>query len=145
MIQYVNYSDSTDIVNGHGTHISGTIAGRRSDDGKTETDGLVDGVAPDAKIAFFDLALKDQIHLPGSMKSLLDPGMRAGARIHSASWGVPDYMYSGVDRDIDRYIYSGNDDLLFVTAAGNYGPSNGTIASPGLAKNVLAGKLLKCN
>lgn len=55
VIQYVNYVDESDYENGHGTHVCGTIAGRKSEDGINETDGFVDGIAFDAKLAFFDI------------------------------------------------------------------------------------------
>merc|ERR1712157_10804 len=50
IVQYISeYGDDIDI-DGHGTHVSGTIAGKRTVNGK----GLADGVAYEAKIAFFD-------------------------------------------------------------------------------------------
>ena len=44
---------------GHGTHCSGTVLGRRAIDGRTESRGVADGVAYDAKIAFIDVGLEE--------------------------------------------------------------------------------------
>lgn len=55
VIQYVDFVDNTDYELGHGTHVCGSIAGRKSEDGVEEMDGFVDGIAYDAKIAFFDV------------------------------------------------------------------------------------------
>lgn len=54
VVQYVAFADSEDYRDGHGTHVCGTIAGRKAEDGITESDGLVDGIARGAKLAFFD-------------------------------------------------------------------------------------------
>ena len=35
--------------------MAGTIVGRRASNGQTESDGRADGIAPDSKIAFFDI------------------------------------------------------------------------------------------
>ena len=47
-------------MDGHGTHVCGTVAGRKSLDGVTESDGFVDGVARDAQLAFFDIGIDDE-------------------------------------------------------------------------------------
>ena len=53
MILYEAYAnDAEDSNNGHGTHVTGSIVGHKSVDGtvENETDGLVDGMAKDAKV-----------------------------------------------------------------------------------------------
>ena len=55
VVQYVPYADNRAEFSSHGTHVAGTIIGRRAVDGRTETEGIADGVAPEAKIAFFDI------------------------------------------------------------------------------------------
>lgn len=59
VIQYVDYVNAGEVVNGHGTHVCGTVAGRKSEDGVMNSNGFVDGVAKDAKLAFFDVGEDD--------------------------------------------------------------------------------------
>jgi subtilisin family serine protease len=54
--------DTIDHVGGHGTHVASTIAGS-----KEGGYGLFEGVAPDAKLAFFDISNDlDDIHNGGT-------------------------------------------------------------------------------
>lgn len=50
IIQYIPYADSVDDEGGHGTHTCGTLAGNSNSIFIEEN-----GIAPDAKIAFFDI------------------------------------------------------------------------------------------
>eukprot|EP00957_Ditylum_brightwellii_P046282 3511696-Ditylum_brightwellii.AAC.1 len=60
IVNYDNtFADNYDEKNGHGTHVAGTIAGKKSTNGKDEEDGEADGIAPNAKISFFDMAKQD--------------------------------------------------------------------------------------
>ena len=49
VIQYVVNADFTDDLGGHGTHVSGTVAGFSSEL------SINNGMAPEAKIAFYDI------------------------------------------------------------------------------------------
>jgi hypothetical protein len=60
---------------------------------------------------------------------------RAGARVHSDSWGGTSSMYSTRCRTLDAFAYA-NKDFLSVTTAGNQGGSGGT-NQPCVAKNTL--------
>jgi len=138
VIQYVDYVNAGEDRDGHGTHVAGTIAGQRSDDGRTATDGFVDGIAYNAQIAFFDIGKDDpsaSLLVPGA-STLLNPGYNAGARVHSASWGSSSDFYTNMDRDFDKYLHR-NKDFLVIIAAGNEGPVTGTVRSPSHSKNVL--------
>ena len=55
VVQYFSGVDGRDTTGGHGTHVAGTIAGRKAADGKKESNGEADGVAPGAKLAFYDI------------------------------------------------------------------------------------------
>ena len=57
------------------------------------------------------------------------------------SWGIDFGQYDSRAAQIDAYLNQ-NDDFIIVVAAGNAGSNNKfkTIASPAVAKNVIAGK-----
>ena len=132
--------DTADETSGHGTHVVGTLVGRKSTDGTIsgEVDGTGDGVARGAKVAFFDVGKgSDCCYIPNT-STLLDMGVTAGAFISSASWGTTDNSYTTWVASYDEYLYN-NQNVLFVAAAGNSGSSgSNSVGSPGVAKNVLA-------
>ena len=103
------------------------------------------GIAPDARLAFTDLARSDFYDELNPISTDLAPYFRwaydLGARVHSDSWGSTEPRYSSLSRDADAFIHA-HDDLASVFAAGNDGdeatnlPS--TIGDPANAKNVIA-------
>jgi len=145
VVQYVPYADGRAEFSSHGTHVSGTIVGRRAIDGRTETNGIADGVAPEAKIAFFDIGDANTRFLstPNDSEDIFAPGLSAGAKVHSASWGTNFNGYGVQEREFDEFAYE-NDDFLIVIAAGNSGGGQyrtdipNTVGSPATAKNIIA-------
>jgi subtilisin family serine protease len=103
VVQYVPHVDSRDYRFGHGTHVCGTIAGKRFD-GK----GVADGIAPGAKIAFIDLADANNNNAKNfqvpNLDFLLNTG-RPHAKIHSASWGAPSNDYSARTSYFDQFMF----------------------------------------
>lgn len=138
VVQYIAFGDDRDKYEGHGTHVCGTIAGRRMVNGK-EVDGYATGIAKDARIAFMDVSDGGPgLAIPADMEYLLETGKEAGAKIHSASWGGSTLSYDKLTQNIDDYIHK-NQDFLLIVAAGNSGAGSKskTIMTPGQAKNAL--------
>lgn len=133
VIQYIPYADTLDDLGGHGTHVSGAVAGS-----SLSEFGKLDGLARDSKISFFDLGItsKPFLKVP-AVAEVYQTAYDAGARIHTNSWGNIGGIYGTMTYDSDLYTYE-NDDFLLLFAAGNSG-ANGmhTINAPANAKNVL--------
>ena len=58
IVEYITYSDNYgDVTAGHGTHVCGSIAGSCLQDDHTPSENVKQyhGIAPGAKIAFFDI------------------------------------------------------------------------------------------
>ena len=136
-MQYVPFANSLDTTRGHGTHVAGSVAGKREG-----ADGIVDGMAPNAKIAFFDIGFAGTsgLRVPNNPSTLFEPGQDATAKIHSASWGTSSNAYGFGERFYDSFMAS-NDDFLFIVAAGNDGENGeGSVGSPSICKNGISGK-----
>merc|ERR1711939_615104 len=131
VVQYVAYADGSD-TDGHGTHVCGTIAGKNNT-------GPYNGVAPEAKPAFYDVHYGSDQYLliPNLQEEVFPAASKAGASIHSNSWGANVNECSSVCVEVDTYLYE-NKDFLALFAAGNSGPSLGSIIRPAVAKNGLA-------
>mmetsp|Transcript_33715 Transcript_33715/g.74240 ORF Transcript_33715/g.74240 Transcript_33715/m.74240 type:complete len:965 (+) Transcript_33715:233-3127(+) len=140
LVLYDDYVNDNDYQYGHGTHVAGSILGNREDG-----QGLGQGMAPGAKLAFIDigfdngaLSLPSDDRLLGTGRNPLGQG--PPAHIHSASWGViGENGYNYQCRSFDSYMYS-NDDFLILVAAGNDGryDSRNTVSAPSTAKNVIS-------
>ena len=160
VVQYFKYryADYGDEEWGHGTHVVGSAVGHKTTSGwnNGEEDGFADGVARNAKVAFYDIGSSDgTLRTPSSGSALFDPGYTAGARIHSASWGFPyapptsvggipqSSVYSVEEEMFDEYINT-KEDFLILVAAGNDGAFEGnfgtqrSVSSPANAKNVVS-------
>lgn len=137
---------NTSDPNGHGTHVSGSVAG----DGSASA-GSLRGTAPDAKI-FFQSLLDPKGGLGGlplDLALLFDEAYKRGARIHNNSWGAAmASRYTINSCEVDDFVAS-HRDMLIVVSAGNEGTASPransakghvdwlSIGSPASCKNAL--------
>ncbi|WP_114907884.1 S8 family serine peptidase [Ornithinimicrobium murale] len=122
-------SDTTDDLAGHGTHVASTIAGTGA-----ASDGRFVGVAPGAGL--INAKVLDD-HGNGSTSGVID-GMEwaaeQGADIVNMSLGVRGFYTDGTDPgSLAVNAITEEHGTLFVIAAGNEGPRDGTVTSPGAA------------
>ena len=123
--------ESADDLVGHGTHVASTIAGTGA-----ASDGRYKGVAPDARI--YDGKICE---VWGCEESAILAGMEwaandVKAKIVNLSIGGQDTPeLDPVEEAVNRLTAQSG--TLFVIAAGNEGPGDGTISSPGSADAAL--------
>lgn len=143
VIQYLNYSGSSgDYMNGHGSHVSGTLAGNcEASDSHYNSMSAYKGMSSAAQLAFFDIGMNtatSDLAVPYDLgEDVFGPAYVAGARIHSNSWGGG-FFYDAYSLSIDAFVQS-HPDFLPCFAGGNNGAAGySTVLSPGIAKTVLA-------
>jgi len=136
VVQYVTFADDIEIWDlGHGTHVGGTLAGYPHS--PTLSHVRFSGMAPFAKIAFFDIGKDNGVHRPSDLANdMFEWQYAAGARIHSNSWGIKTNAYTSEARDVDAFMYKHRDSIVLF-AAGNNGhcaSALGSLSSPGSSK-----------
>ncbi|GHD79322.1 peptidase [Streptomyces mirabilis] len=116
---------------GHGTHVASTIVGSGAASG-----GRYKGVAPGAELAVGKV-LDDTGHGQDSwIIAGMDWAARSGAKIVSMSLGGTASGPSDIlSQTVDEL--SASTGTLFVIAAGNSGPSEQTVGTPGIADSAL--------
>eukprot|EP00587_Corethron_hystrix_P001007 CAMPEP_0113305364 /NCGR_PEP_ID=MMETSP0010_2-20120614/5019_1 /TAXON_ID=216773 ORGANISM="Corethron hystrix, Strain 308" /NCGR_SAMPLE_ID=MMETSP0010_2 /ASSEMBLY_ACC=CAM_ASM_000155 /LENGTH=951 /DNA_ID=CAMNT_0000159765 /DNA_START=136 /DNA_END=2988 /DNA_ORIENTATION=- /assembly_acc=CAM_ASM_000155 len=120
IVQYYGKYDKDD-TNGHGTHCAGTVAGSLCTGDGCTINTKADGMAPGAKIAFYDIHHMGSGGLyPDDASVMFKIGMDAGAYVHSASWGSAGNNYKSLDRDWDKFMWEDRN-YLGIMAAGNNG------------------------
>ena len=124
-------TEPADDLVGHGTHVASTIAGTGA-----ASDGKYKGVAPDARI--YDGKVCE---VRGCQDSAILAGMEwaateVKAKVVNLSLGGPDTPeIDPLEEAVNRL--TAQTGTLFVIAAGNEGPRDGTVASPGSADAAL--------
>ena len=121
-------------TDGHGTHVAGTIVGSGD-----RSNGLYRGVAPDARFVNVKVfrgpnQTNSDIVLTG-LDWTLDNMDRYGIRVASLSLGGrPSDGQDALSRAVNVAVDEG---LVVVAAAGNAGPGEGSLTSPGAAEKAI--------
>jgi subtilisin family serine protease len=156
-VNYHRWADGVDELGGHGTHVCSSAVGECTPSLSSTTDNVFDddyytsepvvlspaeysGVAPKAKLAFFDLgSLASPLATPADLGTGLFPqATLSGAAIHSDSWGSSSNDYTGSAWEIDQYVWE-HPEMLIIVAGGNDGMYGGhTVGSPATSKNGIA-------
>ena len=103
--------------NGHGTQVAGVIA----------ADGTVKGMAPKAKILAYKVSEDGNAVSSDLIIRAIEKAIEDKANVINISLGV-----NKTNEDIEAAVTKALEKEIFVvTAAGNDGPNNGTIGSPG--------------
>mmetsp|Transcript_38416 Transcript_38416/g.75086 ORF Transcript_38416/g.75086 Transcript_38416/m.75086 type:complete len:898 (-) Transcript_38416:234-2927(-) len=146
VVQYYARQDSID-QNGHGTHVGGTAVGAVcAGSGCTPNGDVQDGVAPDAKIAVYDIYRSAGVQFtPDEADPMFVRGTKAGAYVHTASWAAKFTWarYNFRDMNYDKYQHE-NPEFLVVFAAGNNGRSSGESNRLGSVVNTAKNNLCVC-
>jgi subtilisin family serine protease len=128
-------------VDGHGTHVAGTILGRGI--GRADLKGNAAGLGYDATHRFLNVRLNRGTTWGSALDAFnymaTGGGNTPKAMVVNCSWHTST-SGSGTDAvSVDADARAFHDGILWVVAAGNRGKSGGsTINSPAAAKNVLA-------
>ena len=113
---------------GHGTHVTGSVLGNGSMSGSNPAasayTGSFAGMAPEARVVFQSVAPGGGgfVGLPLDLGDLFDQSFKAGARIHTNSWGSSiypgEYIYESFM--VDNYLWR-HPEMTILFAAGNDG------------------------
>ncbi|MET8355216.1 S8 family serine peptidase [Micromonospora sp. NPDC005206] len=127
-----NFTDSADEQDhyGHGTHVSSTVAGTGA-----ASDGKYRGVAPGAQLINGKVMNDDGFGVDSWIVAGMEWAVEQGADIVNMSLGEADQPgVSPLEEAVDRL----SDQALFVIAAGNDGPIDGTLGSPASVEDALS-------
>ncbi|MBU5311374.1 S8 family peptidase [Tissierella carlieri] len=122
--------------NGHGTHVAGIIAGNG-----LSSNGKYMGVAPKANIlgikALDEYGGGSTSDIIAAISYVVETKDKYNTKIINISLGTP--ANNSCDKDplckaVDMAVKAG---LIVIAAAGNSGPKEGTILSPGISRNVI--------
>ena len=110
-------------TNGHGTQVAGIIA----------ADGETTGIAPKSKILAYRVSEDGEAVSSDLIIKAIKQAMADEADIINISLGV-DIIHDEIDYAVNEAVKNG---IVVVAAAGNSGPDNETIGSPGANANAI--------
>ena len=110
-------------TNGHGTQVAGIIA----------ADGETTGIAPKSKILAYRVSEDGEAVSSDLIIKAIKQAMADEADIINISLGV-DIIHDEIDYAVNEAVKNG---IVVVAAAGNSGPDNETIGSPGANPNAI--------
>ncbi len=136
VVGYQPWADDWDGDMGHGTHVSGTVAG---DQAPVTGQTAANGMASKAKIFMTDLFAGESgsFSPPDDLGQIFIVPYQAGAHIHTNSWGGAWNAYDTLAWSTDRFMWE-HKDFLVLFANGNSGPDGGTVWSPATAKDIIS-------
>lgn len=138
-------------LNGHGTHVIGSVLGSGALSGSNPAThsytGSFAGYAPEAGLVLQSIGDSgDYVFPPLHLADLFQPPYSDGVRVHSDSWGsVANGEYTVYSNEVDQFLWD-HKDFSAVFAVGNDGVDadrngiieTGDIYSPATAKNCIA-------
>jgi len=110
-------------TNGHGTQVAGIIA----------ADGEITGIAPKSKILAYRVSEDGEAVSSDLIIKAIKQAIADEADIINISLGV-DIIHDEIDHAVNEAVKNG---IVVVAAAGNSGPDNETIGSPGANPNAI--------
>ncbi|MFQ5856944.1 MAG: S8 family serine peptidase [Anaerolineae bacterium] len=129
----VDYTgQGADDNNGHGTHVASTAAGSGA-----ASDGKYRGVASGATIIAAKVLRGDGTGRQSDVMAGIEWAVQRGAQVINLSLGGPPTPCDGTDalsELVDAAVDAG---VVMCVAAGNSGPGQSTIGSPGCARKVI--------
>lgn len=125
--------------NGHGTLVAGIIGAK----------GYFNGIAPDVNLVVIktldEYGNSDRENLLKALDWLLKNGPRYGVKVVNISEGIRDYGSDGSDPIQNLLKRLRQNGTIIVASAGNTGPEQGSILSPGTSPYVITVGSIKTN
>lgn len=120
---YVNPNEKPLDTNGHGTEVAGIIA----------ADGNFTGIVPKAKLFSYKVSSTGEAVSSDYIVEAIQQAMQDGVNVVNISLGI-NKTNDQIDNAIDKAVKKG---IVIVVAAGNNGPQENTIGSPGKDINAI--------